>query len=191
MIAGLCLAAALAATRPADRADPASASVASAGPQPDIVGDAELATQRGGFRIGQLDVQLGVDLRSYVGGKLVMRTDLAWTDLSTSVRHGSGADLSPAAANSLVAGLLTGSGMTLNLGGGTVVLANEGRTAFIQRTDGSIQNIVVNTASNVDLRQQVDISLDIAGFAPFRHDIGAMRVGAALIQSMLSARRSN
>lgn len=114
--------------------------------QPAQVSDAELAQQRGGFVWHGLDIQFGVELTSYIGDKLVLRTDAGLQD---ALRD-------------------------------SVLLANNGQTRFIQRTDGTIQNIIVNTASGVALRQQIDARLDIAGFAPFRAAALASRIGAAL-----------
>lgn len=184
MTAGLCLVAAvLAAAGPAPGAPPTAAVASEAVPtlpQAETVGDAELAEQRGGFRIGSLEIQLGADIRSYAGGRLMMQTSLSWTDTATSVQHAFPVDASSDIASGLAAGLLAGSGVTFSLGAQKVAYANGGQTAFVQRTDGTIQNIVVNTASNVDLRQQVDVQLDIRGFTPFRNDVLAARIGSAV-----------
>ena len=147
---------------------------------PETVSDGELGEQRGGFRIGTLDIQLGADIRSYVGGRLAMETTLSWTDTATSVQHVFPLEASSAVAAGLTNGLLTGSGPTISLNGAKVTYVNQGQTAFVQRTSGSIQNIVINTASNVDLRQEIDAQLDISGFTPFHNDVLAARIGAAL-----------
>ena len=148
--------------------------------QGETVSEMELSEQRGGFRIGTLDIQLGADIRSYVGGHLVMQTSLSWTDVATSVQHVFPDEASPALAGNIVTGLLTGSGLLLNLGNEKIVYANGGQTAFVQRSDGTIQNIIVNTASNVDLRQEVNVQLDVRGMAPVQSAILATRIGSAV-----------
>lgn len=160
--------------------------------QAEPVSDAELADQRGGFRLGQLDISVGAEIRSYVGDALVMQTNLRWTDVATRVQRVFSAGLSQDAADGLATGMLAGSNLKINLGDETVFTANQGQTAFIQRTNGTIQNIIVNTASNLDLRQQVDITIDIGGFAPFRSNLVTARIGTALASlrgtSMLAGR---
>ena len=144
------------------------------------VSDDELAEQRGGFRVGSLDVSLGAEIRSYVGDALVMQTNLSWTDVATKVQRTFSAALSQNAATDLATGLLDGGDLKLGLGSQAALLANQGKTAFIQRTDGTIQNIIVNTASNVNLRQNVDVRIDIAGFGPTRTNVVAARIASAL-----------
>jgi hypothetical protein len=61
-----------------------------------------------------------------------------------------------------------------------VFLANEGQTALLHRTDGAIQNVIVNRASNIRADQQIDAVLDLENFGPLQDDIANMRVGAAL-----------
>lgn len=178
MTLGLCFAAALVAAGPATTAAVTEADRVT--PQVATVSDVELAEQRGGFRVGALEIQLGADIRSYVGGRLAVQTTLRWTDTASSVQHVFPVEASSAVASGLAVGLVTGSGLTLNIGDEKVIYVNGGQTAFIQRTSGTIQNIVINTASNVDLRQEVDAQLDIRGFTPFRNDILAGRIGSAL-----------
>lgn len=144
------------------------------------VGGDELAQQRGGFRVGSLDISLGAEIRSYVGDTLVMQTNISWTDVATKVQRTFSAGLSQNAATGLASGLLEGGDLKIGLSNQAVFLANQGRTAFVQRTDGTIQNIIVNTASNVDLRQDVDVRIDIAGFASARTNVVTARIASAL-----------
>ena len=178
MTGGLCFVAALLASAPATASTVAVVTGAAA--VPETVSDGELGEQRGGFRIGALDIQLGADIRSYVGGRLAMETTLSWTDTATSVQHVFPVEASSAVATGLTTGLLTGSGPMISINGAKVAYVNQGQTAFVQRTSGTIQNIIVNTASNVDLRQEIDAQLDMSGFTPFHNDVLAARIGAAL-----------
>ena len=72
------------------------------------------------------------------------------------------------------------------LGGTPVFLANDGQTAILQRTDGGIQNVILNTANNVALSQQTTATLDLAGYGAFQDNIMAMRTMGA-INAMASA----
>lgn len=190
MIALLCLAAALAVPAAPDGDAAAAAPTGDAGsaaPELAVVDDAELAEQRAGFRVGQLDIRLGADIRSYLDGNLVMRTTVSWTDVAGGAQQVVTAGLSPAVADEMASRLMSDAGLTLNVGADKVVFANGGQTAFVQRTDGTIQNMIVNTASNVALRQDADIRLDVAGYAPFRADVVGARVGAALSEMSRAA----
>jgi hypothetical protein len=154
----------------------------------ETVSDAELSQQRGGFVYQGLDIHLGAEVRSYIGDELVLQTNFSWTDNTAEVQRVISAQLTPAVA----AGIVSGDGINLNIGNDKVFFANQGQTAFIQRTDGSLQNIVINSASNIALRQQVDAQLDIANFGPFQmgalsdrinSSLGDM-IGAALVGSI-------
>ena len=155
------------------------------------LGDAELASQRGGFTIAGLDVQFGAEIQSYLGDQLVMQTNVSWTDVGGNVANNYSASLTPATADSVRAGLLTGTGVKLSLSTGTVLLANQGQTAFIQRTTGTIQNIIINTASNVKLDQIVDAKLDISGYSLFRTGVISTRIGSTLAAMGALASLSN
>lgn len=65
-------------------------------------------------------------------------------------------------ASQLQGGILTSAGITVRMGTESVFLANNGQTAVIQKTD-PLQNVLINTASNVTLNQQVDATLVISG----------------------------
>src|SRR3546814_7580199 len=54
-----------------------------------------------------------------------------------------------------------------------------GQTALIQSTD-AIQNVLINTASNVSLNQQVDAVLDISGYEGFRDALATTRLSDAI-----------
>ena len=83
----------------------------------------------------------------------------------------------------------------MDVGGTPVFAANDGQTMLIHRVENGLQNILVNTASNLDIVQQVDASIELGGYDAF-HDsiisnrladslssaIGAMTIGSALGQ---------
>lgn len=167
--------------------DAALASIASAGDEAifasenvERVSDAELAGQRGGFVYQGLDIKFGAEIRSFLGDDMVIQTNFTWNDAVSEIQRTVSTDLTPAALAQLQTGILNGTGLNLQGADGSVFLANQGQTAFIQRTDGALQNIIVNTANNVALRQEVDAHLSIANFGPFRADVLSDRILSSL-----------
>lgn len=144
------------------------------------VADEELARERGGFRWQGVDVQFGAEVRSYLNNTLVMQTNVSWTSTGAAMSRVVSGALSPLSAAQLQAGMLNGGGLNMRVGKDEVFLANGGQTAFIQRTDGALQNIIVNTASNVDIRQEVDAQLDLGNFQPFQAELISQRIGTSL-----------
>lgn len=145
-------------------------------PEAALLSDAELAEQRGGFSWQGMDIRFGAEIRSYLGDEQVMQTNVTWTDTNLEIQRTVSHQLTPLAPDhsTLSPALKLPAGME------GAFLANQGQTAFIQRTDGTIQNVIVNVASNVDLAQDMAITLDVGNYAPFRDGILATRLAAAL-----------
>ena len=139
--------------------------------------DEELAEQRGGFTFQGMQIAFGADIRTYLDGELALHTTVSWTDAGAHTTQTVFGSLNQASADQLRAGILTSGGMTMRVGEASVFLANEGRTALIHRTDNGLQNILVNTANNVNATQLVDATLDITGYEAFAADMSAARLG--------------
>lgn len=146
--------------------------------------DSELAEQRGGFRWEGVDVGLGAEIRTYLNGDLALQTNISWTPAGAETTQWASAVLTPAAAAQLQAGILTSGGITMRVGDETVFLANEGQTAIIHRTDGAVQNVLINRASNVTGRQEVDAVLDLGNFSQFQERLGDLRIGQAVADAV-------
>lgn len=149
-----------------------------------------LAEQRGGFTMNGMTVSLGAEFRTFLEGELVLRTTVSWRPEGMTREEWSSAAISQATAEQLRDGVLSGNGITMRVGDQSVYLANDDRTALVHRTDGGLQNMVINTASNTNIRQEADITLDVAGYSAFGTAIGdAMRLAGmndAIDQAALS-----
>jgi hypothetical protein len=146
---------------------------------PETVSDAELSEQRGGFTVSGVEVRLGAEMRTYMNGELVLQTVVNWDRAgATTTQIASGA-LSTASMDALRAGFATGGTFQLKMGDTPVYVTNGGQTAILQRTDGGIQNVILNTANNVALTQQTTATLDLAGYGAFKDSITSMRAASA------------
>lgn len=145
-----------------------------------VVSDEELSRNRGGFTWEGVNINLGAEMRTYLDGALVLQTNINWTTTgATTTQFVSGA-LTRADAAQLQAGVLSGAGITMRVGDQSVFLANAGQTALIQGPEGAIQNILINRASNVSIRQEVDATLDLGNFGPFQQQTMQSRMGDSL-----------
>lgn len=149
-----------------------------------------LAEQRGGFTMNGMTVSLGAEFRTFLEGELVLRTTVSWRPEGMTREEWASAAISQATAEQLRDGVLSGNGITMRVGDQSVYLANDDRTALVHRSDGGLQNMVINTASNTNIRQEADITLDVAGYSAFGTSIGdAMRLAGmndAIDQAALS-----
>ncbi len=144
------------------------------------VSDEELAKLRGGFSWQGMEIGLGAEVRTYLNGELVLQTTINWTPTGAETSQFVSGALAAADAAQLQAGILTSGGITMRVGGDSVFLANQGQTAIVHRTDGAIQNILVNRASNIDARQEIDAVLDLGNFGAFQQEIMSQRLGASI-----------
>ncbi|HEV7312583.1 hypothetical protein [Sphingopyxis sp.] len=161
----------LAAGEPAAANDP----LADAATVPDEV----LAEQRGGFAFQGMVIAFGADIRSFVNDELALRTIISWTPEGSTIERFVSPALTAVDAAQIQGGILTSGGITMRVGDESVFLANNGQTALIQKTD-AIQNVLINTASNVSLNQQVDAVLDISGYEGFRDALATTRMSDAI-----------
>lgn len=161
----------------------------------ETVSEELLDQQRGGFVVLGMNINLGTDIRTYINGELMLRTTVSWTDAGVLKEQYIAQGITPASAISLNSSALANGKISMGVGGAPVFVANDGQTMLIHRVENGLQNILVNTASNMDIIQQVDASIELGGYEAF-HDsimshrlsdsissaIGAMTIGSALGQ---------
>jgi hypothetical protein len=144
------------------------------------VSDEELGELRGGFSWNGVEIGLGAEVRTYLNGQLVLQTNISWTAAGAQTTQMVSGALRPADAAQLQAGILTSGGITMRVGQETVFLANQGQTAILHRTDGAIQNVLINRASNIEARQEIDAVLDLQNFGDFQQDVVNNRIANSL-----------
>ncbi len=143
------------------------------------VPDELLAEQRGGFAFQGMVIAFGADIRSYVNDELALRTIISWTAEGQTIERFVSPALTAVDAAQVQGGILTSGGITMRIGDESVFLANNGQTALVHSSD-AIQNVLINTASNVSLNQQVDAVLDISGYAAFADALASTRLSDAI-----------
>jgi hypothetical protein len=166
---------------------PAVASPPLAQPARSALSATELDGTRGGFAtpLGY-DIGFGAEVRTYVDGKLVLQTRLTWTSegVARAVEAG---EITP----DLVA-QAAGKGLHLlpAQAVGVLVEGDGGATAVLHDLDAShIASLVVNNASNRDIRQDTAISLDIPDFASMQAGVRAAQTQLRLQTAMSLALR--
>lgn len=142
----------------------------------------ELAEARGGFEIAGLIISLGANLRTYLNGELALQTLFNWGSGGVEAQQYVSAALTEATADQLRAGMFSEGGIRLQLGGQQVFFANDGHTALIHNVDSGVQNVILNTASNTAVRQELDLTLNLSGYDTFRESIsaGSLPMGMAI-----------
>lgn len=151
-------------------------------PAPDYppVSDAELDAARGGFLTpGGAVIGLGADVRTYVDGRLVLHTTLevGRDGVLRSERIAGGP--APASAADLHAAKVN-QGLDLSaFTGEDVFLVSDGTAVIHRLTPQALQNVLVNTADGLDVRQETALRVDVDAAFAAREIFGAegLRLG--------------
>lgn len=144
------------------------------------IGDDELGEQRGGFQFGGMEIKLGADIRTFLNNELALHTVITMDDNGYSRVQTVGAGLTLADADAIRNNVLSNGAIRMNVGDSQVYLANEGRTAIIHGNEGALQNILVNTASNITATQDVTATLDLQGYDGFASTITADQLSRSI-----------
>ncbi len=145
-----------------------------------IVSDTELSDQRGGFAFAGMDIKLGADIRTFLENELVLHTVITIDENGYNRAQTVSGALTLADVDTIRNNILSNGSITMNVGNSQVFLANEGRTAIIHGSEGALQNILVNTASNIIASQEVTATLDLGGYDGFAATITADQLGRSM-----------
>ena len=151
---------------------------------PAPVADSELDGMRGGFMVDGIQFNFGALLSTTVNGQLALQTQVNYTPTGPQVTQTVGPNaVQGAPTNGTINGLIQ-SGIPRQ----DIALTNKGATAVIQMvTNGSVQNIVINTANNQNIQQATQLQLQIPALAQlqqlFAHNL-------ALLSLMQNAQNS-
>jgi len=184
----LALTAALALAAPAWSAQPVFAQEAP-------LADGELDEMRGGFLVAEgIAVGLGAVVRTHVDGRLALETRLTWTPEGPQIERTVGEGVVPAsAAGAHQAALAQGLDLSGLAGQEGVFVTQDGGTAFVHALNGTFQNIVLNTADGLTVRQETEVALTLPGFdavqAGFLRDLAAFRLGEEMRAAGVSGTR--
>jgi hypothetical protein len=144
------------------------------------IDDAELEQQRGGFQFSGMEIKLGADIRTFLNNELALHTVITMDDNGYSRVQTVGSGLTLADADAIRNNVLSNGAIRMNVGDSQVFLANEGRTALIHGNEGALQNILINTASNVTATQDVTATLDLKGYDGFASTVAVDQLGRSL-----------
>ena len=147
--------------------------------------DRELAAERGGLRLlTGMEVGFGASVRTFVDGALVLESKLIWTDLGATQTQSA-----PPLATQGHSGQVTLSEGAAHLPG--VALAGDGGTTVVlhELSAARISNIVVNTANNRDIRQEVQIDLAIPELTQFQQAAVQERANMRMMEAVGAALR--
>ncbi len=141
------------------------------------VEDEDLLEQRGGFAFAGMDIKLGADIRTFLNNELALHTVITMDENGYNRVQTVAAGITLADADAIRNNVLSNGAIRMNVGNSQVYLANEGQTAIIHGNEGALQNILINTASNVTATQDVTATLDLSGYDGFAATITADQLG--------------
>jgi hypothetical protein len=144
------------------------------------ISDSELSDQRGGFQFAGMEIKLGADIRTFLDNTLVLHTVITIDEHGYNRVQTIADNLTLADADALKNTILSNGAIRMNVGNNQVYLANEGKTAIIHGNEDALQNILINTASNITASQDVTATLDLAGYDGFAATVTADQLGRSL-----------
>jgi hypothetical protein len=152
-----------------------------------------LADLRGGLRVGSLDVDFAANVRTFVNGALVLESTTNLTPGGTTASQPNMPTTSiDSKTLSFVSGLGGGQSNALpaNLAGlagqgGVVVEDPSGVTGVLHNlTREQILGVVFTTASNQQIRQELNVQVTIANFGRFQEAARSALLGGRLLGSL-------
>lgn len=144
----------------------------------DTLTDAEMADERGGVLIaGQVAFEFGAVVKSYEDGALSLETQVTWTPGGPQIQQLPGAGVTPI-SDAVLKGL-SGTGEAFQTPAGATIVQNV--------SQGQIVNVLLNTTSGHDFRQDTAVTLVLPGFAATQGAIAQQLLGLRLGEDVRSA----
>jgi hypothetical protein len=150
--------------------------LAAAGPAlaapPAVMSEPELAAVRAGYEVaGGLNFDFGATVSTYVDGKVALQTGFTLADFSAlSKQTAMGASV--AAPMQILS-----------------VPGDGGVTQLLQTASPSqLTNVVLNTANNRTIRQDIAVTLVVPGLAALQSQLALQKLGSQLSQSAVASR---
>jgi len=131
------------------------------------LGEGELANARAGFLLPSgVEAQFGAVARTFSDGRLILETHISWAE--------DGARIEQVLASDALA-------QSTALPGGYLLRDAHGDTTFAHQFEsGGLRNVLLNEASERDIRLDTQLMLTLPGFAEtqqgFRADVLAIRI---------------
>lgn len=153
---------------------------------PLMLDEPELAGETGGLATPNgMDIGFGAVVRTFVDGALVLESTLTWTTAGAATAVSAGAE-ARLLDNAAAAGLAVPSGAWQ----GVVIPGDGGETTILQDLgEDRIASLVVNTANNRDVRQDITVDLDIPNLAQMQSDFALDQLQLRLQDAVGSALR--
>lgn len=144
----------------------------------ELLSDEEMQEARGGVLVaGGLAFEFGAVLRTFEDGSLSLQTQVNWTPTGAVVEQITGAGVARLADPALT--VFAGAGEEIT-GADGVFLTGSGAAIIHEVSQGQIVNMLLNTASNREFRQDTDITLVLPGFADLQADFTQQITGLRL-----------
>ncbi|MBQ1544067.1 MAG: hypothetical protein IIZ63_18855 [Caulobacteraceae bacterium] len=146
------------------------------------VGDEVLSQQRGGFLVADgIAFDFGAVMRTFVGGQLALETTLTWTPTGPVTQQTAFGGAMPATLADIQTALTNAGLGSTSVTGQNSYLLNAGQTVLIQNaSNGAVQNLLLNTASNQVITQDLAVTLTLPNSAAFQGAINTQQLGFAL-----------
>lgn len=152
-----------------------------------------LATQRGGLRVGGLDMEFAANVRTLVNGALVLETITSLTPGGTTSTQASmpGTVMAPQALSFVSGqGNAQSNALPANLSGlagqtGVVIEDPTGVTAALHNvTREQILGVIFTSASDQQIRQEINVEVTVSNFGQFQQAAQSALFSGRLLGSL-------
>ncbi|MGA7799867.1 MAG: hypothetical protein WCC36_03570 [Gammaproteobacteria bacterium] len=141
------------------------------------VSEQDLAERRGGFDFAGMKFEFGAQVRTVIDGQLALQSTFTVNDSGQlsgqQVIGGAGRPVDAATAARLAAAGLKGADLAgVAAGGGVIVQDAKGTTLAVHDISQSrVIGLLVNTASDRQIQQQLNITVGVARFKEFQQAV--------------------